>query len=151
MDLVEEEDGAFAGVSQDAVCVVDDLSDSFDADGGGVLTDEASCGCFGDDFGKGGFAGPGWAVEDDGGEGVGVDHAPEEFALGEEVLLSDDLVDGSRANASRERFDGFDRGVAVRFPEVVHTGIVRVAESEKTVECGGKSVICQFILNRGDH
>lgn len=131
--------------------IVDDLADSLDANGCGVLSDEAARGCFGDDFREGGFASPGRAVEDHGGERVRVDHASEEFALCKEMLLSDDLVDGAWANASRERFDGFDRGVAVRFPEIVHTGIVRVQESEKIADCRGKSVIYHLFLNQGDH
>ena len=85
MDLVEEEDGAFSGISEDSVRVVDDLTDAFYPDGCGVLTDESSGSCFGDDLGEGGFSGARWAVKDDGGECVGVDHPAQEFVWGDEV------------------------------------------------------------------
>lgn len=115
--------------------VVDDFSDSFDADGRGVLADESSGGGFGDDFGEGGFARAGWAMEDDGGQCVGVDHSAEELALAEEMGLSDHLIEGSRAYASSQRLDGLECGIAVRFPEIGHTGIVRCQMSEKIGGC----------------
>ena len=117
MDFIEEEDGAFVLFGEDARCFVDDLADSFDAYGCGVLAHEAAGGCFGDDFGECGFAGAGWAVEDDGGECVGVDHSAEEFAWAEDVGLPDDLIEGGWAYTGGERCDAREGFFAV--PKVV--------------------------------
>ena len=57
-----------------------------------------------DDAGEGGFPGSGRAVEDEGGEAVGLDGAAEEFPLGEDVLLACDFGEGARAHAGGERF-----------------------------------------------
>ncbi len=128
VDLVEEEDGAFARIAQDAVGIVDDLADALDADRCGVLADKPSAGCFGDDLGECGFAGAGRAVEDDGGEGVGVDHSAEEFVRGQEVGLPDNLGDRGGADARCQGRDRFDSGFSVGLPKIGHTGSVWVRE-----------------------
>lgn len=136
VDLVEEEDGAFVLLAEDAGGLVDDLADAFDADGRGVLADEPARGCFGDDLGEGGFAGTGRAVEDDGGEGVGVDHAAEELARPEQVGLPNDLVEGPGPHPSRQRCDAGDCLFAFGCPKVVHTGSVRVNVKSGIGVCG---------------
>ena len=78
-----------------------------------------------DDLGEGGFARARGAVEDDGGERVGVDHAAQELAFGEEVALPDDVGEGAWSDACGERFHGGEFLLALCGPEIVHTGIVR--------------------------
>ena len=85
----------------------------------------------GDQFGEGGLAGAGRAVEDDARECspstaagragfLGLEHAPEEFSGGEDVLLAGELVEGSRAHADGQRLDAADRALAFLGPEVRH-------------------------------
>lgn len=95
-------------------------------------------------MGEGGFAGAWGAVEDDGGEAVGLDGAAEEFAWGEDVLLSGDLVERLGAHS---RGEGLVRGCGGRLggggrKEVGHGVMLRLgggATKEKICfENGGR-------------
>jgi len=126
VDFVEEEDGFPAVVFEAADGVVEDSADIFDADGGGIGAFEVAVGVCGDDFGEAGFAGTRRAVEDHGGEGIGFEHAAQELARAEEVLLAGELVEGAGAQADGEGLGGLAVGIAFLLPEsghVVH-GIV---------------------------
>ena len=95
VDFVEEEDGALAGVAEAILGGVEDGADFLHADGGGVDLLEVAFGVLGDERGEGGFAGAWRAVEDDAGQPVGFEHAAEEFAGAEEMLLADEFLEGA--------------------------------------------------------
>ncbi len=120
VDFVEEEDGAFGGVAETEFGFGEDFADFFDADGGGIEVDEMSLCVFGVEVGEGGFAGARGAVEDEGGEAVGFDHAAEEFAGAEDVGLAGELVEGGGAHAGGEGHGGGAAFFAGGFEEVRH-------------------------------
>ena len=151
VDLVEEQDRPLSRIAEDAVRVVDDLADPLDTNRRGVLADESPGGRSGDDLREGGLAGARRAVENDGSERVGVDHPFQEFAFREEVGLPDNLIEGSRADTRGQWLDGFECGITVRFPEIAHTGIVRVLASEKKIGSDCRYTIFDIFVNLGDH
>jgi len=59
-------------------------------------------------------------VEDDAGDGVGEQHAAEELAGAEDVLLTGDVVEGARAHTDSQGADGPDGVLALTCPEVGH-------------------------------
>ncbi len=122
MDLIQEEDGAAAFELEALGGFVDDLADALDADGGRVLAHELSLGVGGDELCERGLAGAGRAVQDHARDGAGVEHAAEELAGTEDVLLTGELGDGARAHACREGQHGLVRSLAGRGPEVGHSG-----------------------------
>lgn len=122
VDLVEKEDGALTVVCQAALGGLGDLADAGDADTGGVLALEVTLERAGDDLGEGGFADAGRAVEQDAGERASIEHAAEEFARAEDVLLSGELVERARAHAHGQRLGGADGIEAALGEEVGHGG-----------------------------
>lgn len=120
VDLIQEEDGAAAAGLEAAGGFIDDLADALDADGCGVLALEVTLGVGRDEFGECGFAGAGGAVEDEGGDRVGLEHAAEELAFAEDVLLSGELVEGARAHASSQGLDAAECCFALWCPQVLH-------------------------------
>ena len=60
-------------------------------------------GVLGNDMGQGGLACAWWSVKDQGAEPVCLEHAPQQLAGTEEVLLADKLVDGARPHSRRQR------------------------------------------------
>ncbi len=61
-----------------------------------------------------GLARAGRAVEDERGEPVGLEHAPQQLALAEEVLLADELLQRARPHAGGQRRAGTGPGLLVR-------------------------------------
>jgi len=69
----------------------------------GVQRHEATFRMVGDDVGQRGLAGAGRPVEDQRAEPVGVEHAPQQLAGAEEMLLADELVHVPRPHPRRQR------------------------------------------------
>jgi len=59
----------------------------------------------GNDLRQRGFAGAGRPVKDDGGQPVGVEHAAEEFARTQEMVLANEFVEVLGAHANSQRRD----------------------------------------------
>jgi len=74
----------------------------------------------GDDAGEGGFAGAGRAVEDEGGELVGLDGAAEEAARADDVVLAHEFVQGAGPHAGGEGLFFFEDVLGVEGEEVGH-------------------------------
>ena len=135
VDLVEEEDDGLAALGDAELGLLDDLADALHADGCGVLADERAPGLGGHDLGERGLAGAGRAVEQDGGEPAGTDHAPEKgdfcgVGVADDVTLAGEAVEAPGAHPGGERLDRGEAFFALWGPEIAHRGIVR------PVRCG---------------
>src|SRR6187455_2907367 len=62
----------------------------------------------GDQRGERGLAGAGRAVKDHARQAVGFEHSAEQFALAEEMLLADELIEGAWSHADGERCDALE-------------------------------------------
>ena len=122
MDLIQEEDGAAAFELEALGGFVHDLADALDAHGRRVLAHELALGVRGNELGERGLASAGRAVQDHARHGTGVEHAPQQLAGAQDVLLAGELSDGARAHACREGEHGLVRSLAGRGPEVGHSG-----------------------------
>ena len=69
-----------------------------------------SVGAAGDDVGEGALSGSGGAVEDDGGQLIGLDGAAEVGAGTDDLVLADELIEGVRAHARGEGGGGLGGG-----------------------------------------
>ena len=87
VDLVDEDDGAGA-ILADAFSVGHDLFDLFDSDEDGGEFDELRFCHACDNFGERGFAGAGWAPENERASVVALDLSAERLAGADELLLS---------------------------------------------------------------
>ncbi len=121
VDFIEEEDGSAAAAGEQAVGFLDDFADAGNADGRGVFAHELTFGVFCDQLGERGFPGAGRAVEDERCEGICLEHAAEEFAFAQDVLLAGVFVDGARPHAHRQGHDAAGEFFA-RFGEEVGHG-----------------------------
>ncbi len=92
MDLVDEEDGCFAPEIAPDFGLLDFRAYLRDVRFDAVERFEAGAGGAGDDAGQGGFPRPGRAVENERGEAVRLNGAPQELALPEDVVLPGNLV-----------------------------------------------------------
>ena len=101
MNFVDEDDGARA-VLAGAVGVAHDLLDFLDAGENRGKLDEVGLGDAGDDLGEGGLAGPRRAPEDHRCGIVTFDLHAQRFAWRDQVLLSNEFVERSRAHAVGE-------------------------------------------------
>ena len=111
MNFIYEEDGARAPRGG-FLRVGHHLLDFFYAGEDRGELDEGGFGGVRDDFGEGGFADAGRAPEDHGIGIVALDLNTERLAWAEEVLLAEELVEGTRAHALGEgRGDGAGGGV----------------------------------------
>lgn len=104
VDFVDEEDGGLVSEGLKSAGGFDFCADFGDVGFDSVEGFKAGAGGAGDDIGEGGFSSAGRAVENEGGEAVGLDGATEEFTLGEDVLLARDLGHGAGTHAGGEGF-----------------------------------------------
>ena len=88
MNLVNEQDRFLAGIRQPVAGARDDAANISDVGLDAAEAFEFALRGVGDDFGEGGLAGAGRAVEDDGTDPVGFDGAPQEFAFRQDVALA---------------------------------------------------------------
>lgn len=124
MDFVDEQNRRLVPKSLIGACGFNFGPDFCDVGFDAVERFESGPGGSGDHAGEGGFARSGWSVENEGGEAVGFDGPPEEFAGSENVLLSRDLFEAAGAHAGGEGFvlgpgRWFGRGV-IRNEKRVH-------------------------------
>ncbi len=96
LDLVDEQDGALAGGFQPVAGGGQKTTHLPDAHRGGVDFLEVGLGHPGDDVGQRGLSRSGRAVEDGAGQPVGFEHATQEFARPDEVVLANELVEARR-------------------------------------------------------
>ena len=99
VDFVDKEDGGAAVEAEVAGGGFSGVADVGDVAFDAAEVDEVALGFEGDDVGEGGFADAGGAVEEEGGEAVGLDGAAEEHAGGDEVLLAGVFVEAAGADA----------------------------------------------------
>ena len=118
MDFIEEENRAFVLKVEAFGGFVADFANALDAYESCVLADEVALGVFGDEFGEGGFASAGRAVEDHAGDRVGGEHAAEKFAWAQDVELASEFVERARTHADGERLDTAAGILAFGGPEV---------------------------------
>src|SRR6056297_2046407 len=107
MDLIDEENGAKAVVLTVALRFLDGGPHVLHPGEDGVEREKLALCRVGDDTGEGGLPGPRRARENNRREHVGLDGAPEEAALAEYVVLSDELVNASRSHPRSQRLLGF--------------------------------------------
>ncbi len=118
VDLVDEEDGALAVQVAALLGLVDRLPDVGDPGEHGVDGDEMGTRRVGDDVGEGGLAGSRRAVEDEGGELVGLDGAAQQPSGPEDVLLADEVVERRGPQARRQRLLPLELVAAARGEQV---------------------------------
>ena len=117
MDLVDEEDRAAAALP-DHPGLLDHAPDVLHAGADGGERPELEAGAAGDDPGEGRLAAAGRPPEDHRGNAVLLDHPAEGLAGAEEVLLSEELLEGARAHPVGER-RRLARAAAVRQEEIL--------------------------------
>ena len=102
VDFVHEEDGALGELAAAILRGGDGRANVRDAGQHGVDGDEVRPRGVGDDARKGGLAGAGRPVEDDGAELIGLDRAAQQPARPDDVFLADELVERARAHPRGE-------------------------------------------------
>ena len=103
MDLVDEEDGAAALLGQAVFGPVQRLAQLLDPGEHGAQGLEVRARALADDVGERGLARPRRPPEDDRGQAVRLERAPQRPALAEHLFLADELVEGLRPDAIGER------------------------------------------------
>ena len=103
VQFVEEEDGACAAAFQDGAGVGQQVAHFLDAGRHGVQRPKATLRLLRDDVRQRGLAGAGRAVEDQRAEPIGLQHAPQQLAFAEEMLLPDKLLERARPHPRRQR------------------------------------------------
>ena len=104
VDLIDEEDGGgSAGEEGIAAGLVDHLAHLFHPGTDGAEGEEFAVQGLGDDAGEGGLSDPGRAPKDEGGQGAGLDHAPQDTTFPDQVLLADILIQGGGPHPFRKR------------------------------------------------
>ena len=102
MDLVDKKDGPPAIATAQSFCGSYDVFHVFLAGAGRVDLLKVASGCAGDDHGERCFAGAGRPVENNAAQFVRLDRAVQKFSLADDVLLSDNFLKRSRAEACGE-------------------------------------------------
>ena len=104
VDLIDEEDRRRrTGEEGIAAGLVDHFAHLFHPGTDGAEGEELAVQGLGDDAGEGGLSDPGRAPEDEGRQGTGLDHAPQDAAFTDQVLLADILLQGSGPHPFRKR------------------------------------------------
>src|SRR3954464_6042657 len=93
VNLIEEEHRALAMQAEALFGVVDDFANFLDADSRGVELLEVRFAVVCNQRGERGFAGAGRAVEDHTGKPIGLEHAAQELARAEKMLLAGKFVE----------------------------------------------------------
>ena len=131
MHLVDEQDGAPAGVGQLALGGRDDRADLLDPGVERGELDELPLGGQRDDVRERRLAGAGRAVEDQRHRLVGLDQPAQRRPRTEQVLLADDLVERARPHAHGQRRARVDRGAGRGRPRGRRTANVTVANATR--------------------
>ncbi len=124
VNFVDKDDSARA-ILASAVGVAHDLLDFLDAgEHGGKLNEVRFCNA-GNDFGESGLPGAGRSPEDHRSRIIALDLHAQRLTRADEVLLSDEFIERSRAHAIGQRTRALRGGIVVRDGgEQVH-GIIR--------------------------
>jgi hypothetical protein len=102
MNLVDEQDRFPAGASETVLRRGDHFPHLGDVTLDAAQPFELRVGHVGDDMSERGFAGPGRAGQNQGGQPIGFDRASQKFSGRENVFLSDEFVEGARPHPSGE-------------------------------------------------
>ncbi len=102
VDLVDKQDRLLGAHAEALLRLGDDATEVGDAGGDGGDRLEVGAGEAGDDAGEGGLAGAGRSPEDHRRGFAGLDRLAEETALADDMLLADELVEGTGAHAGGE-------------------------------------------------
>src|SRR5688500_11677913 len=145
MDLVEEEDRALTNVREAVLCFVEDLAHLFHSDGGSVHFLEVALRVVRDQLRERRLPGARRAVKDDTAEAIRLEHAAEELALAEEVLLADELLERPRAHPHRQGGDALEI-LSAGFGEEVHGNQSYAAHGL----IGAGELLATFAVHAGD-
>jgi len=126
MQLVDEEDGAATAGFEARAGLFEGRADVLDAAGGGVELGELGLGQAGNDAGQRRLADAGRTVEDDALEAVGLDHAAQELAGTDKMVLARKLVEVARPHADGQggrlgqaSAKGFIKQILSHKPEII--------------------------------
>jgi hypothetical protein len=103
VQLIDEQNGPPAGLLQFGAGFQEQIAHLLDPGGGGVDLAKMALAVLGDDVGQRGFTCARRAVEDHGTEAVGLEHAPQQLAGAEEMVLADEFIDRARPHARGQR------------------------------------------------
>src|SRR6185437_10854426 len=97
--------GALAAIREALLCRIKNAANFLDPNRGGIDLLEMALAVTGDQTRERRLSGSGRAVKNDAGNAVGLEHPAEQFALAQEMLLADELIERARAHAHRQRRD----------------------------------------------
>src|SRR5262245_9096942 len=127
MDLVDEEDRASPGVGQLGPRFLEDLAHILDACGDGVERVKSTLRRLGDDVSESCLSRARWAEKDDRGESVGLQQPSQELPFTQELVLTDEFVQGAGPHACWERLSlaqvllvGFAKKIDIRLLFFLH-------------------------------
>src|ERR1700727_981781 len=106
MDLVEQQHRGGAGLSESATSALGCLPDVLDTGADSAEGLELRAHGIREEAGDGGLARPGWSPKDDGDELASLDEGAQRALRSKEVILTDDIIQGGRAQPAGPRAAG---------------------------------------------